>query len=51
MTEKTPASTAVSPARSEPLTPLDPQAARLQRWEIVCVFAVSLGASGVYALV
>ncbi len=51
MTEKTPASTAVSPARSEPLTPLDPHAARLQRWEIVCVFAVSLGASGVYALV
>jgi membrane protease YdiL (CAAX protease family) len=26
-------------------------AARLQRWEIVAVFAVSLGASGVYALV
>ena len=51
MTEKTPARTAVSPARSEPLTPLDPQAARLQRWEIVCVFAVSLGASGLYALV
>ena len=51
MTEKTPASIAPSPARSEPLTPLDPQAARLQRWEIVCVFAVSLGASGVYALV
>ena len=51
MTEKTPASTAVSPARSEPLAPLDPQAARLQRWEIVCVLAVSLGASGVYALV
>ncbi len=51
MTEKTPASTATSPARPEPLTPLDPQAARLQRWEIVCVFAVSLGASGLYALV
>ncbi len=51
MTEKTPASTATSPARSEPLTPLDPQAARLQRWEIICVLAVSLGASGVYALV
>src|SRR5580692_10417823 len=51
MTEKTPASTAPSPARPEPLTPLDPQAARLQRWEIVCVFAVSLGASGLYALV
>ena len=51
MTEKTPASTATSPAQPEPLTPLDPQAARLQRWEIVCVLAVSLGASGVYALV
>jgi len=51
MTEKTPASTAVSRAQAEPLTPLDPQAARLQRWEIVCVLAVSLGASGVYALV
>jgi membrane protease YdiL (CAAX protease family) len=50
MTEKTPASIAPAPARAEPLTPLDPQAARLQRWEIVCVFAVSLGASGVYAL-
>ena len=48
MTEK---STAPSPARPEPLTSLDPHAARLQRWEIVCVFAVSLGASGVYALV
>ena len=48
MTEK---STAPSPARPEPLVPLDPHAARLQRWEIVCVFAVSLGASGVYALV
>ncbi len=51
MTEKTPASIVPSPARAEPLTPLDPQAARLQRWEIVCVFAVSLGASGLYALV
>jgi membrane protease YdiL (CAAX protease family) len=51
MTEKIPASTAPSPARSEPLTPLDPRAARLQRWEIVCVFAVSLGGSGLYALV
>ena len=51
MTEKTPASIVPSPARSEPLTPLDPQAALLQRWEIVAVLAVSLGASGVYALV
>ncbi len=51
MTEQTPASTAASTARAEPLTSLDPHAARLQRWEIVCVFAVSLGASGLYALV
>jgi len=51
MTEKTPASTAPSTARAEPLTPLDARAALLQRWEIVCVFAVSLGASGLYALV
>ena len=31
--------------------PLAPRDRRLLRWEIVCVFAVSLGASGVYALV
>src|ERR1700691_387152 len=36
------------PAATAPLTG---PAARLQRWEIVAVFAVSLGASGVYALV
>jgi membrane protease YdiL (CAAX protease family) len=30
---------------------LTPPPARLQRWEIVVVFAVSLGASGLYALV
>jgi len=30
---------------------LGPPPARLQRWEIVTVFAVSLGASGLYALV
>jgi membrane protease YdiL (CAAX protease family) len=30
---------------------LAPPPPRLLRWEIVCVFAVSLGASGVYALV
>jgi membrane protease YdiL (CAAX protease family) len=29
----------------------DPRAARLQLWEIVTVFALSLGASGLYALV
>ena len=66
MTENTPASTAVPPAQSEPpappdsqappappdaQAPLNAQAARMQRWEIVCVLAVSLGASGVYALV
>jgi membrane protease YdiL (CAAX protease family) len=32
-------------------TVLGPPPARLLRWEIVCVFAVSLGASGLYALV
>src|ERR1700676_4871490 len=31
--------------------PRDHAAARLQRWEIAAVFAVSLGASGLYALV
>jgi membrane protease YdiL (CAAX protease family) len=34
-----------------PQARLAPPAARLQRWEIVAVFAVSLGASGLYALV
>src|SRR5579862_7349990 len=36
-----------------PLAPADlaPPPPRLQRWEIVAVFAVSLGASGLYALV
>src|ERR1035441_6768107 len=38
------------PARPKP-APRDRAAARLQRWEIVAVFAVSLGASGLYALV
>ncbi len=63
MTDETQASAATSPARAqspagppagppaEPLPPLDGRAAVLQRWEIVAVFAVSLGASGVYALV
>jgi membrane protease YdiL (CAAX protease family) len=44
-----------SPAESQtgPAPPdgLAPPPARLQRWEIVAVFAVSLGASGLYALV
>ena len=51
MTDQTPGNSAVSLAGPQPLDPLDPQAARLQRWEIVAVFAVSLGASGLYALV
>src|SRR3984957_16035711 len=54
MTDKTPGDSAVSLAgtgSSAGAVPLDPKAARLQRWEIVAVFAVSLGASGVYALV
>src|ERR1700719_2681804 len=51
MTDDTQASTVVPPARAEPLAPLDGRAPLLQRWEIVAVFAVSLGASGVYALV
>src|SRR5260370_16321750 len=33
-----------------PSAGLTPPTARLQRWEIVAVFAVSLGASGLYAL-
>jgi membrane protease YdiL (CAAX protease family) len=37
-----------APAPRADLTPPPP---RLQRWEIVAVFAVSLGASGIYALV
>lgn len=56
MTDETSTSSAVprtgplprpGPAPSAGLTP---PAARLQRWEIVAVFAVSLGASGLYAL-
>jgi membrane protease YdiL (CAAX protease family) len=39
---------AAAPARQADLAPPPP---RLQRWEIVAVFAVSLGASGLYALV
>ena len=54
MTDKTPGDSAVSLAgtgSSAGAVPLDPKAARLQRWEIVAVLAVSLGASGLYALV
>jgi membrane protease YdiL (CAAX protease family) len=36
---------------SENVSVPGPRDIRLLRWEIVCVFAVSLGASGVYALV
>jgi len=45
---------AVSAAAALPPAPpaaLAPPAARLQRWEIVAVLGVSLGASGLYALV
>src|ERR1700723_4498545 len=49
MTDETPSSTRT--ATAEPPPALDAHAARLQRWEIVAVFAVSLGASGVYAIV
>src|SRR5260370_14028674 len=45
MMDETSTSSAVS--RAAPAPP----AARLQRWEIVAVLAVSLGASGLYALV
>ena len=55
MTDETPSSTSTSTstatATAEPRPALDAKAARLQRWEIVAVFAVSLGASGIYALV
>ena len=47
--------TSTSPAPASPLTAdpavFTPPAARLQRWEIVAVLAVLLGASGLYALV
>ena len=40
-----------APAPTAGRMPLGPPDARLQIWEIVAVFAVSLGASGLYALV
>jgi len=51
MTDETPASPGVSVAGEgpQPATP-GPPGRRLQVWEIVAVFAVSLGASGIYAL-
>jgi membrane protease YdiL (CAAX protease family) len=51
MTDETSTSPPVATTAAPPPAALDPGAARLQRWEIVAVFAVSLGASGVYALV
>jgi membrane protease YdiL (CAAX protease family) len=55
MTDQIPAPQASPPGgeRPAPAAParLDAPSLRLQRWEIVTVFAVSLGASGVYALV
>jgi membrane protease YdiL (CAAX protease family) len=51
MTDETSTSPPVATTAAPPPAALDPRAARLQRWEIVAVFAVSLGASGVYALV
>src|SRR6266567_3063075 len=65
MTDETSASSAVSAAPAPPPGPAQPTPAPaapappgpapppawLQRWEIVAVFAVSLGASGLYALV
>ncbi len=54
MTDEIPGSVASAGATPDPVPPatrLDRAAARLQRWEIVAVFAVSLGASGLYALV
>jgi membrane protease YdiL (CAAX protease family) len=51
MTDETSTSPApASPRAADPVL-LAPPAARLQRWEIVAVLAVSLGASGLYALV
>jgi membrane protease YdiL (CAAX protease family) len=41
----------VSAVPAPPPPALAPPSARLQRWEIVAVLAVSLGASGLYALV
>src|SRR6266536_4887356 len=47
MTDDTQARPATKPAAGTALAPPPPW---LQRWEIVAVFAVSLGASGLYAL-
>jgi len=50
-TTTSPREGAASPTAATPAAPLAPPPPRLQIWEIVSVFAVSLGASGVYALV
>jgi membrane protease YdiL (CAAX protease family) len=42
---------AAAPASASKAAPLTAPSPRLLRWEIVTVFAVSLGASGIYALV
>jgi membrane protease YdiL (CAAX protease family) len=46
-----PQASPMTQAAAAPQAGLTPPPARLQRWEIVVVFAVSLGASGLYALV
>jgi membrane protease YdiL (CAAX protease family) len=55
MTDEISASSREGTARPAPVAPpavpVAPSAAGLLRWEIVAVFAVSLGASGLYALV
>jgi membrane protease YdiL (CAAX protease family) len=51
MTDDISTSAPAPQASPAPQAVLIPPSARLQRWEIVAVFAVSLGASGLYALV
>jgi len=57
MTDETSTSSPPAPPRGAPgpraadVAALTPPATRLQRWEIVAVLGVSLGASGLYALV
>jgi membrane protease YdiL (CAAX protease family) len=51
MTDDISTSAPAPQASPAPQAGLIPPSARLQRWEIVAVFAVSLGASGLYALV
>jgi membrane protease YdiL (CAAX protease family) len=49
-TSPAPQASPAAQAAPAPQAGLIPPPARLQRWEIVAVFAVSLGASGLYAL-